>query len=120
MRRVDRYLLSEISGPLALGFVSYTFILVMQFLFRSADMIVRRGVSAEVVAKLVALSLPNMVVLTIPMALLFAILVAIGRLAAGSELTALRATGVSLVSLYRPIFALSLLSMVLSIGITPV
>jgi LPS export ABC transporter permease LptF/LPS export ABC transporter permease LptG len=108
MRKLDRYLISEISGPLFLGFFGYTLILLMQFLFRSAEMIIRRGVPAEKVAALVGLSLPNIVVLTIPMSLLFAILVAVGRLAADSELTAMRASGVSLFNLYRPIAWLSL------------
>jgi len=109
MRKLDRYLISEISGPLFLGFFGYTFILLMQFLFRSAEMIIRRGVPVEKVAALVGLSLPNIVVLTIPMSLLFAILVAVGRFAADSELTAMRASGVSLFNLYRPIAWLSLL-----------
>lgn len=108
MRKLDRYLISEITGPLALGFAGYTTILLMQFLFRSAEMIIRRGIPAEKVAQLVLLSLPNVVVLTIPMSLLFAILVAVGRFSADSELTAMRASGVSLFNLYRPIAWLSL------------
>jgi LPS export ABC transporter permease LptF/LPS export ABC transporter permease LptG len=107
-RRLDRYLIGEVLGPLALGFGVYTFIMLVRFLFRSADMIIRRGLSPGDVGHLLLLSLPNIVVLTIPMALLFGILIAIGRLAADSELIALRACGVSLFSLYRPILALSL------------
>jgi lipopolysaccharide export system permease protein len=109
MRRLDRYVLAEVLGPLTLGFLVYTFLLLMQFLFRSADMIIRRGVPADQVGQLLVLTIPNIVVLTIPMALLFGILVAVGRLSADSELIAMRSTGVSLFSLYRPILALSLL-----------
>ena len=72
-------------------------------------MIVKRGVPAGLVGKMLLLSLPNIVVITIPMAFLFAILVAVGRLSADSELIAMRSTGVSLLSLYRPILILSLL-----------
>src|SRR5687767_9320110 len=68
LRRLDRYVFAEIIGPLALGFLVYTFIL---------------------------------------MSLLFAILIAIGRLASDSELIAMRSCGVSLVSLYRPILLVS-------------
>ena len=101
--------MAEVLGPFILGFLLYTFLLLIQFLFASAEMIIRRGVPAVQVGKLLALTLPNIVVLTIPMSFLFAILVAVGRLASDSELTALRASGVSLFSLYRPILLFSLL-----------
>lgn len=113
-RRLDRYMISEIFGPLALGFLIYTFIILAQFLLQSAEMIVRRGVPAAMVGKLLALSLPNIVVITIPMSFLFAILVAIGRLSADSELVAMRANGISLLSLYRPILLLSLVLTILN------
>ncbi|HET9766929.1 MAG TPA: LptF/LptG family permease, partial [Thermoanaerobaculia bacterium] len=70
-------------------------------------MIIRRGLAASEVGRLVLYTLPNIVVLTIPMALLFAILIAIGRLASDSELVAMRACGISLFTLYRPILLLS-------------
>lgn len=109
MRRLDRYLLSEISGPLALGFSVYTFILLMQFLFRSAELIIRRGLAVTTVLKLFWYTLPNILVLTVPMSLLFGILVAVGRMSSDSELIALRSSGVSLYRLYRPIGIISTL-----------
>ncbi len=123
MRKLDKYVFREVLGPLTLGFVVYTFLLLMQFLFRSADMIIRREVPAAQVGKLLLFTLPNIVVLTIPMALLFGILVAIGRLAADSELVAMRANGISLFSLARPVLAISALltvvNGVLMIGALP-
>jgi LPS export ABC transporter permease LptG/LPS export ABC transporter permease LptF len=94
-------------GPLGLGFLVYTFLLLIRFLFDSAEMIIRRGLPVAVVGKLLAFTLPNIVVLTIPMALLFGILIAVGRLSSDSELVALRAGGVSLATLYRPILLVS-------------
>jgi LPS export ABC transporter permease LptF/LPS export ABC transporter permease LptG len=105
--RLDRYILSEIMGPLGLGFLVYTFILLLRFLFQSAEMIIRRGLPASVVGKLLLVSLPNIVVLTLPMSLLFGILIAVGRLSSDSELIAMRASGLSLLVLYRPILVLS-------------
>ncbi len=107
MSRLDRYLVREVLGPLGLGFVVFTFIMLMQTLFRLAEMIIRRGVPAGQVGQLLLLSLPHIVVLTIPMAFLFGILVAAGRLNADSELIALRAAGLSLYRLYRPVLAIS-------------
>ncbi|MCP4660941.1 MAG: YjgP/YjgQ family permease [bacterium] len=109
MHRLDRYFLSEIVGPLVLGFMIYTFVLLLRVLFRSADLIISSGVAVAAVGKLLLLSLPNVVVLTIPMALLFAILIAVGRLSSDSELVAIRASGISLFTLFRPILLLSAL-----------
>ena len=106
--RLDRYILAEILGPLALGFFVFTFILLLQVLFKSAQLIISSGVEASAVGKLLLLSLPSIAVITIPMALLFSILIAVGRLSADSELVAIRAAGISLFSLYRPIAWLSL------------
>ena len=106
-RRLDRYILTEILGPLALGFLVYTFILLIRFLFQSAEMIIRRGLPSSIVGELLLLTLPNIVVLTLPMSLLFGTLIAVGRLSSDSELIAMRACGISLLTLYRPILLLS-------------
>jgi LPS export ABC transporter permease LptG/LPS export ABC transporter permease LptF len=109
MFKVERYIFREALIPVGLGFLVYTFILLMQVLFNAAEMIIRRGVPAEQIGHFVLLTLPNVVVLTIPMALPFGILVAVGRLSSDSELIAMRASGVSLKRLYAPILALSIL-----------
>jgi LPS export ABC transporter permease LptF/LPS export ABC transporter permease LptG len=108
MRRLDRYVLAEVLGPLGLGLLVYTFILLVQRFFSLAEMIIRRGVPASTVGKLLVYSLPNIVVLTLPMALLLGVLLGIGRLASDSELVALRSTGVSIFRLLRPIVLLAL------------
>jgi LPS export ABC transporter permease LptF/LPS export ABC transporter permease LptG len=105
--RLDRYILTEILGPLGLGFLVYTFILLIRFLFQSAEMIIRRGLPSSIVGELLVLTLPNIVVLTLPMSLLFGILIAVGRLSSDSELVAMRSSGISLLTLYRPILFLS-------------
>ncbi|MEM9292408.1 MAG: LPS export ABC transporter permease LptF [Acidobacteriota bacterium] len=107
MRRLDRYIFLQLLGPLGLGFMVYTFLLVMQFLFQSAEMIIQRGLPLSTVGELLMLVMPSTVVMTLPMSLLFAILITSGRLAADSELVAMRSCGISLLSLYRPVFLLS-------------
>ncbi len=109
MRTLDRYYLREVLGPLSLGFLVYTFILLIRFLFLSAELIIRRGLPAGTVGSMLLYSLPNVVVLTLPMALLFGILTAVSRLSSDSELIALRACGVSAAKLYRPTLVLSVL-----------
>ena len=106
---IDRYVLREVLGPLLLGLLVFTFILLMDRLFDAAELIIQRGVPGSLVFRFLALSLPQLIVLTIPMAFLFGILIAVGRLSADSELVALRAAGLSLFRLYRPILVLATL-----------
>ena len=108
-RLLDRYILRETIGPLALGLLVFTFLALLQELFQLAELIIERDIEVQVVLQLLAYSLPQIVVLTIPMAFLFAILLAIGRMAADSELVAIRASGISLFKIYRPVLVLSLL-----------
>ena len=108
MRTLYRYVLRELVGPFILGAAVFTFLLVIQLLYRLARMIIVNDVPVGQIGLLLLRSMPNILVLTIPMGLLFGILVGMGRLAADSELTAMRAAGVSMLQLYRPILRLSL------------
>src|SRR5881275_2687408 len=107
MKILTRYIFKEMLGPTVLGFAFYTFIILMKNLFDFAGMIIKRSLPAATVGRLLFLSLPNIVVLTIPMSLLFGILIAVGRLSSDSELIAMRSSGISLLTLYRPILLLS-------------
>src|SRR6266481_4707551 len=107
MKILTRYILKEMVGPTFLGFVFYTSIILMRQLFDFAGMIIKRSLPAPMVGKLLLLSLPHIVVLTVPMSLLFGILIAIGRLSSDSEIIAMRALGVSTRTIYRPVFLFS-------------
>src|SRR5215212_744621 len=107
MKILTRYILKEMVGPISLGFLFYTAIILMQKLFDMAGMIIRRSLPASAVVKLLLWSLPNIVVLTVPMSLLFGILIAVGRLSSDSEIIAMRALGISTRTIYRPVFIFS-------------
>lgn len=116
MRILSRYIARELVGPTLIGFFFYTFIILMNQLFRLAEMIIRRSVPFESVLKLLVLNLPHIVVLTIPMALLFGILIAIGRLSSDSEIIAMRSVGISTTAIYRPVFYFSLLIFLMNLS----
>ena len=80
IKRIDRYLFLECLGPVAIGFLVSTILLLVRSFFDLAEAMIRRDVPLEIALKLLALNLPHIVVITIPMALLFGILVAVGRL----------------------------------------
>jgi LPS export ABC transporter permease LptG/LPS export ABC transporter permease LptF len=109
MKILTRYIFKEMLGPTTLGFIFYTFIILLRNLFDVAGMIIRRSLPASTVGRLLFLSLPHIVVLTVPMSLLFGILIAVGRLSSDSEIIAMRASGISARAIYRPVFLFSFL-----------
>lgn len=115
MSILTRYVLKEMTGPTLLGFVFYTAIIIMRTLFDLAGMIIRGSLTGTAVAKLLLYSLPNIVVLTLPMSLLFGILIAVGRLSSDSEIVAMRALGISTRKIYRPVFMFSFVMFLLNL-----
>jgi len=105
MRLVFRSILREIWPPFLLGFAAYTFVLLIRTILFLADFAVRRSAGVGEVARLVALSLPWIVVLTLPMAFLLGVLIGVGRLSADSEIVALQACGLGPWALLRPALA---------------
>lgn len=114
MKILTRYVVKEMLGPTILGFAFYTFIILMKNLFDVAGMIIRRSLPASTVGRLLFLSLPHIIVLTVPMSLLFGILIAVGRLSSDSEIIAMRASGVSARTIYRPVFLFSVIFFLLN------
>lgn len=97
------YVFREILVPFALGLGVFTFILLLARLLKLIELVVNRGIPATTVGQVFLCLLPAFLEVTVPMAMLLAILVAFGRLSADSEITALRSSGVSLYQLIPPI-----------------
>lgn len=118
MRLLTRYVIREMVGPTAIGFGFYTFVILMRNLFDMAEMIIKRSLPAATVLKMLLLSLPHIVVLTIPMSLLFGILIAVGRLSSDSEIIAMRSVGLPTSAIYRPVFYFSAAIFLLNLYLT--
>lgn len=88
-----RYILKEHIAPFFIGFFFLTFILIMNKLFVVVWDIVGKGVQGTLVLSMLWLSLPSLIVLTVPMAVLVSVLMAFGRLSADFEIVAIRAAG---------------------------
>jgi len=100
---LHRYVLKEHVGPLTFALTALTSILLLQYIGKHFGELVGKGLPAVVIAEFFALSIPLTVALTLPMAVLVATLYAFSRLAAENEITALKASGVSLVSVLKPV-----------------
>jgi lipopolysaccharide export system permease protein len=96
MKILDRYLLKEHALPFLLALCLLTFILLMDKLFELINLIIGKRVPILSVAQVFGLSLPYILAMTIPMAVLVAVLSAFGRMAQDNELTALKSSGLPL------------------------
>ncbi|HEY9126171.1 MAG TPA: LptF/LptG family permease, partial [Acidobacteriaceae bacterium] len=96
MRILTRYILGEISSHSLIGCALFTFILLMKPLEQILDMVVRNSSSYEVVLQVFLFTLPNLFLVSIPMAVLVGVLLGLSRLAADSEITAMRASGLGI------------------------
>ena len=99
MKILYRYILKEHIGPFLFAFLTILFVFTLQFVTRFFDRFVGKGLEFFVVAELIALQIAWMVVLAVPMAVLIATLVAFGNLTNNSEMTVMRAGGLSLYQL---------------------
>ncbi len=101
MRIFTRYILREITGYALLGGVFFTFILFMRYLLPLLELTVRGVASPLDILRLIGYLLPGFFSFTIPMAVLVGILLGLSRLAADSEVTAMRASGIGVLSFVR-------------------
>jgi len=106
---VDRLIVREVMPPTILGFITYTFLVLMRGLYTLLEQVLVRGVSLADAGRVLLITVPHVVVLTIPMSFLFGVLLGIGRMNADNELVALQAGGIPVRRLLRPIVVLGLL-----------
>jgi len=100
---VHRYIFRELLVPFLFGLSVFTFVLLIARLLRLIELVVNRGVPASSILWLFAYITPAFLQVTVPMAMLLAIIVGFGRLSADSEMVAFRSSGMSLYQLITPV-----------------
>lgn len=96
MRILTRYILGEILSHTLIGCALFTFILFMPNLGQILEIVVRNSSPLTSVMEIFLFMLPNTFKVTIPMAVLVGILLGLSRLAADSEIIAMRASGLGI------------------------
>ena len=109
-RLIDRYLIREIAPPFLIALLVFTFLLMLPPLVEVAEGLIAKGVPAPTIGWIMLTLLPQALGVTIPMALLIGLLVALGRLSVDREGVALQACGVSPARLLRPILCCALIA----------
>ncbi len=108
-RILDRYIMRELLPPFFLSIAVLTLALFLQKMFRLMELVLSKGSSLAATGKLLLYILPGFLAMTIPMSLLVASLTAFARLSSDSEVTAMKASRVSLYAMVRPVFMLAVL-----------
>ena len=103
-----RHILYRHLTPFLFSAFVLIFIFMLQFIMQKMDQLAGKGLSALVIAELIVMNLAWMVVLAVPMAVLVATLMAFGNLSSTNEITAMRASGVSLYRMIAPVFVASI------------
>ena len=123
MRILTRYILKEVSSHALLGVLLFTFVIFMRDLGRLLELVVRNSAPLPSVAEIFFFTLPTTFTITLPMGVLVGILIGLSRLAADSEVTAIRASGMGAAMFVRvvAIFAIAAwgLGMLNSIYVAP-
>lgn len=117
-RILHRYLLREMAGPFGLILAIFLFVLLMGRMLKIVEMIVRQGVSAWEVLRLMAYLVPSFLPLAVPMATLIAGVICFSRLSADMEITAMKASGVSVYQMVPPVAGFSLAMCLLTLFLT--
>lgn len=116
--RINFYIAREIAVPTALALLIFTFILLMGRILKLMELVINKGVPLADIGRLFIYLLPSFLVLTIPLSLLLGVMLGFGRLSADSEMVAMKASGVSLYGMVRPVFALALIACLITGSLT--
>ena len=111
LRRIpllDRWLFGELIGPLLFAIAMFTVLAItVGALFELVRLISEKNLPVLIAMQVLLQRLPSFLVLSFPMATLFATLLAYGRLSSNSELTALRSVGVTSTRMIVPALVLA-------------
>ncbi len=120
MRIFTRYVLKEVLWHGLIGASVFTFVIFMRLVTRILELVVRNSAPVPSVAQLFFLTLPTAFKFTIPTGVLVGILIALSRMAADSEVTAMRAAGVSVRTFLKIIAIFGLAAWLLALGNTTI
>lgn len=106
IKRMDIFILQSFVPLFMMTFCICLFIVLMQFLWRYIDELVGKGLGVDVIAELFFYAALTMIPMALPLAILLASLMTFGNLGEQFELTAMKASGISLLRTMAPLIVL--------------
>jgi LPS export ABC transporter permease LptG/LPS export ABC transporter permease LptF len=123
MSKIDKLLYSAVIPPFLIAATILTFVLSIQYLGTLSELLITRNASLGVILEIVAAIIPATLIYTIPLSYLIGILIGLSGLSGESQIIALRACGVPMRRLMRPLLYLgavvSVLTAILTLAIIP-
>jgi lipopolysaccharide export system permease protein len=107
MKRLHKFIIKSFLGPFFMTFFISVFILLMQFLWKYIDDLVGKGLEWGIVSELLLYASFGLVPLAFPLAMLLASIMTFGNLGENYELVAMKASGISLFRIMRPLFVVA-------------
>ncbi|OEU61648.1 MAG: LPS export ABC transporter permease LptF [Desulfobacterales bacterium S5133MH16] len=104
---LHRYILKELFQFFLISLIAFTFIMVVTQISILADLTINKGVAPSAIGLLIFYTLPYSFVFTLPISTLLAVLLTFLRLSHDNEMTAIKASGISLYQILPPVFVLS-------------
>ena len=115
MRILTRYILREVTSHALIGVGVFTFVLFTRDLGRILELVVRNSAPLPSVAEIFFYTVPVALIYTIPMGVLVGILIGLSRLAADSEITAMRASGIGVWTFLRIVSIFAVIAWLLAL-----
>ena len=115
MKIIDRYILKEHLVPFVLSLTILLFVLLANFLIKSIDKFLGKGLNISLLIEFVLLNMAWILALAVPMAVLVSTLMAFGRLSSDNEITALKASGTNFLKLIKPALSFGIVVTILMI-----
>lgn len=103
---IHRYILKSLLIPFGLALFTFTFTFFIYRVFQLTEMVVNRGMFLSDVVKVFVYASPYFFMFTIPMAVLFSVILTFLKLSSDNEITALKAAGLSLYKILPPVYYL--------------
>ncbi|MFO8144533.1 MAG: LptF/LptG family permease [Candidatus Syntrophosphaera sp.] len=109
MKILQRYIVREHIVPFLLSLLVVTFVLLIDRVIDMLDLIIEKRLDVGTIFQLFGYSLPYMLALSIPMAVLVATILAFGRMAVDRETIAMKSSGINIYRLLLPLFLVALI-----------
>lgn len=112
MKKLHVLVIKTFLGPLIITFFIVVFVLLMQFLWKYIDDLVGKGLQFDVISELMLYTSASLVPLALPLAILLSSIMTFGNLGENYELTAIKASGISLMRIMKPLIIVNLIIVV--------
>ena len=113
MKRLHLYIIKSFIGPFFVTLLISLFVLLMQFLWVYLDDLVGKGLELNIIVEFLIYTLAMLMPMALPLSMLLASIMTFGDLGENNELLAMKAAGISLFRIMKPVIVVSIL---LSIG----